>query len=71
MHVLRYYIVDIAKITYEKHQLGVGIFSMQGFERRNKESKNTMKRFCNNKGNVLMNNMKRLYGVYINDKNGS
>ena len=63
-HALRYYIPDIARITYERHSLGVGIFNMQGFERRNKESKNCMKRFTNNKGNVVVNNMKRLWDVF-------
>ena len=64
LHVLRYYLPRIAKSTFEKHQLGLGIFTMQGFERRNKESKNTLKRFSNNKGNVLMQNMRRLWDVF-------
>ena len=38
-HVLRYYIPHISKITFEKHHLGIGVFTMQGYERRNKESK--------------------------------
>ena len=54
----------IAKKTLEDHVLGVGIFTMQGFERRNKESKNTLHRFSNNKGNVLTNNLRRLFDVY-------
>ena len=39
-HVLMYYIPHISKITFEKHHLGIGVFTMQGYERRNKESKN-------------------------------
>ena len=68
-HALRYYMPGIARKTYKRHRLGVGIFNMQGFERRNKESKNCMKRFSNNKGNVLVNNMKRLWDVYEHDIN--
>ena len=37
MHTLRYYVPNIARITFERHATGVGVFSMQGFERRNKE----------------------------------
>ena len=35
-HVLRFYIPKIAKETYDKYKLGVSIYNMQGFERRNK-----------------------------------
>ena len=45
MHTLRYYIPRIALETYKTHKVGVGVFNMQGFERRNKESKNCLKRF--------------------------
>ena len=64
MHVLRYYIPTIVHDTWGKYELGVGIFSMQGFERRNKESKNTLKRFTKNKGNILKKNMARLWDKF-------
>ena len=64
MHTLRYYIPRIALETYESHKCGIGIFNMQGFERRNKESKNCLKRFSNNSGNVVINNMARIYDVF-------
>ena len=67
LHCLRFYIPQIAEVTLKKHNLGVGIFTMQGFERRNKESKNTFKRFRNGKGNVLVSNIKRLYDVFFHD----
>ena len=50
--------------TWEKFKFGVGIFTMQGYERRNKESKNTLQRFSNNKGNIVVGNMKRLWDAY-------
>ena len=68
-HALRFYMIDIAKMTYERHKVGIGVFNMQGFERRNKESKNCMKRFSNNRGNVLVNNMKRVWDVFKHDIN--
>ena len=60
---------DIVLKTFERHGLGVGIFTMQGFERRNKESKNCLKRFTNNKDNVLIQNMNRLYNVFEHQVN--
>lgn len=66
-HCLRYYMPGIARETYARHALGPGIFTMQGFERRNKESKNAMKQYSNNRGNVLIQNMKRLWDIYKYD----
>ena len=69
MHALRFYTPAIAKITFDRHGLGIGIFNMQGFERRNKESKNTLKRFSNNKGNIILPNLRRLWDVFYHEKN--
>ena len=59
-------------ITFERHKLGLGIFSIQGFERRNKESKNSLRRFStmNRKSPyLLVNNMRRLLQVYLYEIN--
>ena len=69
MHALRSYIPLIAKITFDRHGLGVGIFDIQGFERRNKESKNTLQIFTNNRGNIVLPNLRRVWDVYYNEKN--
>ena len=69
LHCLVYYIPVFAADVLEQHGLGVGIFNMQGFERRNKESKNTLKRFSNQKGNVCKNNLKRLYDIFYHEVN--
>ena len=70
-HCLRFYLPSLAKQTYEEHHLGLGIFNMQGFERRNKESKKCLSNYCtNNKKNqkaILGNNMKRLLRSYWNN----
>ena len=50
--------------------MGLGIFTMQGFERRNKESKNTLRRFCNKNGDYLTQNLRRLYWIFQYDSNG-
>ena len=64
MHCLRFYLPRIAKDTWSKHKLGIGVFTMQGYERRNKESKNTLRRFSNRRGNIVVPNMKRLWDVF-------
>ena len=46
-HCLQFYIPMIAKGTLKKHGLELGIFTMQGFEHRNKESKTCFIRFTN------------------------
>ena len=63
-HTLRYYLPVIARLTFQDYKLGLGIYTMQGFERRNKESKNTLRRFTNGKGDVLRNNVSRLHDVF-------
>ena len=71
-HCLRFYLPQIADITFKRHKLGLGIFTMQGFERRNKESKNTINRFStlNRKSDkLLVNNMTRLLQVFLYEMN--
>ena len=63
-HVLRFYIPNIVDETWEKFKLGVGIFTIQGYERRNKGSKNSLRRLNNNKGNIVIRNMKRLWDLF-------
>ena len=64
MHCLSFYLLEIAKSAFEQHQLGIGIFTMQGFEGRDKESKNTLKIFYNGKGLVMAQNMRGLNDVF-------
>ena len=65
MHCLRCYIPHIAKITYEEHHLGVGIFTMQGYERRNKESKWSYTHHNNKKRKILTQNIHRLHDIFL------
>jgi hypothetical protein len=70
-HCMRFYLPRIAHETFHEHGLGLGIFNMQGFERRNKESKyylrkcSTFNRGESNK-NLLSNNVKRLLRLFWN-----
>ena len=69
MHVMRYYMPMIVANTLNDHQLGLGIFKMQGYEHRNKESKNTLNMFPNTKGNVLCANLRRLCDIFYYKQN--
>ena len=61
MHCLRFYLPHIAKETLKEHNLGLGVFTMQGFEHQNKISKRVWNRFNNHTKKVLVQNLKRLY----------
>jgi hypothetical protein len=70
VHKLGYYMPVHVKITFERHRLVIGIFTMQGFERRNKESKNCIKRFSTGNRNCfsfLVNNMRRLLIAFLHE----
>mmetsp|Transcript_13585 Transcript_13585/g.20126 ORF Transcript_13585/g.20126 Transcript_13585/m.20126 type:complete len:199 (-) Transcript_13585:31-627(-) len=68
-HCLRFYLPKHAEELFTEHGVGLGVFTMQGYERRNKESKNTLKRFTNHKGNILVQNMKRLWDIFKHSMN--
>ena len=60
MHILRFHIARFARITFKRHGLGVGVFTLQGYERRNKESKIIFANHTNSRGNVCLSTMKGL-----------
>ena len=68
IHTLRFYLLQIADETLEKHNLSLGIFRMQGFERRNKEPKNALRRFSNGIGNIVIGNLKILWDIFFTGK---
>ena len=71
-HCIRFYLPQLADLTFKRHKLGLGIFNMQGFERRNKESKNSLNRFAtlNRKSDkLLVNNVRRLLNVFLHEIN--
>lgn len=64
-HCLCYYMPKHAEDTYRDHGLTLGIYTMQGFERRNKESKACLRRFSNNKEHKIVANIKRLWDIFV------
>ena len=66
LHALKYYIPRDAWKIWETHKCGIGVlFTMQGFERHNEESKNITRRFNNNKHNICSQILKRLWGSFF------
>ena len=63
-HCLRLYMPVFARKTFEIHGTGIGIFTMQGFEHRNKESKRVFNTHTNKKGNVSLQVMARLWDIF-------
>ena len=63
-HCLRFYLPARAQTIYNRHRVGLGVFSMQGFERRNKESKQVYSRFNNHIDNDMICNLNGLQDIF-------
>ena len=64
LHLLRFNIAQHARITYDRHKVGIGIFNLQAYERQNRHSKNQFVKHCNMKGNVCVQVMTQLHWRY-------
>ena len=64
LHVVRNYLPQMAKNVFEKHQFGLGVVTMQGFEHRNKQSKRAFKLKTNSTGNTVLQSMKALRNLF-------
>ena len=64
-HVLQFYIPVIAQETWNVHRAPCGVYNMQGYERRNLESKTIYKRFTNKKGNVVTQILPQLIDIFM------
>jgi len=69
LHVVRNYLPQIAKNVFEKCQFGLGVFTMQGFEHRNKQSKRLFKNKTNTAGNIVLQSIKALHSLFKHSVN--
>ena len=60
MHILRYITGPLAKLTFERHGVGIGVFTLQGYERCNLESKFIFVRHTNKLNNFLIQILRKL-----------
>ena len=51
--------------TFNEFNMGLGIYSIQGVERRNKKSKNCAKRFSNYRKNISFSTIRHLFDVFF------
>jgi hypothetical protein len=47
VHILRFVTGPLARLTFERHGVGIGVFTLQGYKRRNQESKYLFVRHTN------------------------
>ena len=65
-HAVRFYFPQILKKTYRKYGLGLGIFTMEGFEAINYFTKRMIRDHTNRKGNICAQTMVRIVFAYQN-----
>ena len=64
LHTLYNYIPKFLKLTYDRHRLGVAVFSMESFEYKNYTSKNVVLNRTNRKGNICQQSLRVLQLYY-------
>ena len=60
VHILRFIIGPLARLTFERHGVGIGVFTLQGYERRNQESKYLFVRHTNKLYDFVKQILRRL-----------
>ena len=66
-HSLRWYTPKTAEMRFNDFNVGLGVFSMQGFEHRNKQSKRMFRTRTNAKGNLCMQSIQTLHELFQHD----
>lgn len=64
IHNLSFYMPSIIEDTYKRHKLGPGVWSMEGFEYKNAQSKRAVYTHSNRKGNLPAQSLAHLYLIY-------
>ena len=67
-HAVRWYFPQLLKRTYKKYGLGLGVFTMEGFEAMNYFTKKIIRDHTNRKGNVCYQKMARIVLWYTNQE---
>ena len=65
-HAMKNYFVAILKITYRKYGLGLGVFTMEGFEAINYSTKQILRNRSNHRGNICAQSMVHMVNKYTN-----
>ena len=65
VHALCWYFPAILRQTYNKYSLGLGVYTMEGFEAINYFTKRILRNHSNHKGNVCSQSMAKITLVYM------
>ena len=65
-HALRFYFPEILKKTYNKYGLGLGVYTMEGFESINYMTKRLIRNNSNRRGNICKQTMVWIVHKYMN-----
>ena len=68
IHTISHYVYDIIKDTYRSHRLGPGVWSMEGFESKNAQSKRAVCIHSNRKGNLPAQSIAQMYLQFVGGK---
>ena len=60
LYSLRWYFPEIMKLTYQRHGVGIGVYTLEGFEYKNYTSKWVVQTRTNGKDNITMQSLKTL-----------
>ena len=63
LRALFYHCPQLIQKIFDDHKMGIGIFTLQGFDRRNKESKWVAKIFYNGNHNVCFQVLSRVFDL--------
>ena len=66
LHSLWWYFPEIMKLTYKRHGVGIGVYTMEGFEYKNYTSKQVIRTRTNGKVNITMQSLKTLLLIFKN-----
>ena len=64
LHTMRLYVPKMLRKVYNLHNLGIAVFTMEGFEYKNQTSKRMVKTRTNGKGNITKQSMKAMHLLF-------
>ena len=68
IHILRWEFPRILEKYYEQHKIGLGVFSMEGFEAKNSKSKTAIRQRSKCKGNVCQQSTLYLLRSFVHHR---
>ena len=64
LHIMRWYFPKMLRKVYNSHNLGIYVFTMEGFEYKNQTSKRMVKTRTNGEGNIPKQSMQAMHMLF-------